>query len=175
MRAACGERRPIYTAIMARGWRASIIGSAIGWRCLSAMLMGALLCCGCVERTITVNSNPPGALVYLNDREVGRTPVTRDFTWYGVYEVTLRKDGYQALKTQQNVFCPIYELVPLDLISELLPVIRFHDDKQFSYNLQPIPPTDKALLMQRALEMKGQLESGRKTPTTQPVKAHAAR
>ena len=31
---------------------------------------------GCVQRTITVNSDPQGALVYLNDIEIGRTPVT---------------------------------------------------------------------------------------------------
>jgi len=139
------------------------------------MLCGAALVSGCVERTITVYSNPPGALVYLNDREIGRTPVTRDFTWYGIYDVTLRKDGYQALKTQQTVICPIYELVPLDIIAEMMPVIRFHDDKYFSYSLQPLPPTDESALMRRALEMKGELQSSQKKPTTRPAKSTAAR
>ena len=28
---------------------------------------------------MTIHSNPEGALVYLNDQELGRTPLTRDF------------------------------------------------------------------------------------------------
>lgn len=47
---------------------------------------------GCVERKITVISNPEGALLTLNDVEVGRTPVTVPFTWYGDYDVQIRAD-----------------------------------------------------------------------------------
>ena len=54
---------------------------------------------GCVERFITVTSKPAGAIVWLNDEEVGVTPVTVPFTWYGEYGVVLRKEGYQTLKT----------------------------------------------------------------------------
>ena len=61
------------------------------------LLMAALG--GCVERTMTFQSNPPGALVYVNNQEIGRTPMRRDFTWYGNYDVVLRKDGYETLKT----------------------------------------------------------------------------
>ncbi len=52
-----------------------------------------LLCTGCIERLITVSSQPPGALVYLNDEEVGRTPVTVPFRFYGVYDVRLEHEG----------------------------------------------------------------------------------
>ena len=48
---------------------------------------------GCVERLITVRSQPSGALVYLNDEEVGRTPVTVPFTFYGYYDVRLEHEG----------------------------------------------------------------------------------
>src|SRR5258706_9997592 len=62
-----------------------------------ALLPALALVAGCVERTMTIKSDPPGALVYLNDREIGRTPVTRDFTWYGDYQVEIRKDGYESV------------------------------------------------------------------------------
>jgi len=52
-----------------------------------------LLITGCVERLITVKSTPAGALVYLNDEEVGRTPVTVPFRFYGVYDVRLEHEG----------------------------------------------------------------------------------
>ncbi len=42
---------------------------------------------GCVERTISISSEPSGALVHLNDEEVGRTPLTVPFTFYGTYSV----------------------------------------------------------------------------------------
>ncbi len=48
---------------------------------------------GCVERLITVRSQPPGALVHLNDEEIGRTPVTVPFKFYGVYDVRLEHEG----------------------------------------------------------------------------------
>ena len=55
----------------------------------------ALLGAGCgVERTLQVNSDPPGALVSLNGEEVGRTPMRKMFLWYGTYDLELRKDGY---------------------------------------------------------------------------------
>lgn len=46
----------------------------------------------CVERTISITSTPSGALVHLNDQEVGRTPLTVPFTYYGVYDVRLEHE-----------------------------------------------------------------------------------
>src|SRR5580704_3461621 len=91
----------------------------------------ALIACaaagpGCVERTMTFTTNPPGSLLYLNGEEVGRTPLTRDFKWYGTYDVAIRKEGYQTLKTTQKVDYPIYQIIPLDLVAEVLP-FRFVD------------------------------------------------
>ena len=76
---------------------------------------------GCVEQTMTIKSDPPGALVYLNDQEVGRTPLKRDFIWYGNYQVEVRKEGYETLKTHKWITAPIYGWVPLDLFAQLQP------------------------------------------------------
>src|SRR5438045_3252646 len=62
------------------------------------LALSAALGAGCVRRTLAVRSDPPGALVYLNGVEVGRTPVQRDFVWYGTYDVQVRKDGYDTIK-----------------------------------------------------------------------------
>lgn len=57
------------------------------------MVLGCMVAgFGCVERTITITSEPSGALVHLNDEEVGRTPLTVPFTFYGVYDVRLEMD-----------------------------------------------------------------------------------
>ena len=57
------------------------------------LLSAGALAPGCVEREWTLETDPPGAIVYVSDVEVGRTPVTLDFTWYGDYEVVFRLDG----------------------------------------------------------------------------------
>ena len=123
---------------------------------------------GCVERTLVITSNPSGALVYLNDQEIGRTPIKRDFLWYGNYDVALRKEGYETIKTQQNVRAPLYQIVPLDLVAELSP-FHFKDQQTFDYTLTPMAPVDPQQLVQRAVQMRGELE-GSKRPTTQPAK-----
>jgi hypothetical protein len=80
-----------------------------------------LLLCGCVQRKLTVTSEPSGALVTLNGMEAGRTPFTTDFTWYGYYDVEVRRDGYKTLKTQQRVLAPWWQWVPFDLVAEVMP------------------------------------------------------
>lgn len=120
---------------------------------------------------MTIKSDPPGALVYLNDQEVGRTPVTRDFTWYGDYEVEVRKEGYQTLKTHQWVKAPGYLWVPFDLVMELQPTtVKDHHDLFFKLDPARAAVAEPAPLMARAEELKGQLESSRvKKATTWPA------
>ena len=159
MPSACGERSAPYTAAMRP--------NRLGKTAFRRLLLCAILCGGCVERTITINSSPPGALVYLNDEEIGRTPVTRDFTWYGDYSVTLREDGYETIKTHQYVVAPLYEFAPIDLFSELLP-FKFHDDKEYGFILEPTRLVDDQTLINRALDLKGQLGKSQ-IPTTRPA------
>lgn len=136
---------------------------------IATLLLLLLMVGGCVERTLTVQSNPPGALVYLNDQEIGRTPVQKDFKWYGVYEVAIRKDGYAPIKTQAPVIAPWYEWVPLDLVSELVP-LKIKVRPQLTYDLQPeIPSTEDAgPLVQRGEEAREELESGKYTHIVHP-------
>ena len=42
---------------------------------------------GCVERKLVIGSSPEGALLQVNDVEIGRTPVTVPFKWYGDYDL----------------------------------------------------------------------------------------
>jgi hypothetical protein len=130
---------------------------------------------GCVRRSLTVTSDPPGALVHLNGQEFGRTPVTRDFTWYGNYDVALRKDGYEPLKTNGKVIAPWWQWVPFDLAAELLPL---NDRRELSYKLKPTPEraVEPDAMLSRAEQLRGKLQSSRFTrepstvPTTAPAK-----
>jgi len=113
---------------------------------------------GCLRRQMTVTSQPEGALVYMNGQEVGRTPFTKDFIWYGRYEVAIRENGYEPLKTTTRIFPPIYQWIPFDLASDTLPITDRHE---ISYTLRPAStqPAEKEAVLARARELQGRLES----------------
>jgi hypothetical protein len=143
-------------------------------RLVIAVLLPLLLA-GCVRRSLTVKSDPPGTIVYLNGVEVGRTPMTRDFTWYGTYDVVLRKEGYETLKTEGQVIAPWWQWVPIDLFAELLPL---RDRRELAYTMKPYAAAtvDPQQALSRAEGMEKQLRSSRytrkpaTTPTTAPTR-----
>ena len=107
---------------------------------------------GCLERDITITTEPPGALVRLNDVEVGRTPVTVPFTWYGDYDVVVRLDGYKTILTHAGIYAPFWEYPPIDLVAEIQPwTIR--DNRYLDYKMEKMvyPPDEE--LKKRAAEM----------------------
>lgn len=129
------------------------------------------LTAGCVQRTMTITSEPPGALVYMNNQEIGRTPLKRDFTWYGVYDVQLRKEGYETLNTKAMIIAPIWQWPPWDLLAELWPWAK--DRRHLAYTLKPAStqPVDTAVLLARSEDLRAKLQSSRYThaPTTIPA------
>ena len=128
------------------------------------------LSAGCVRRTLEIRSDPPGAIVSLNGMEVGSTPLRREFTWYGTYDVELRKPGYETLKTTGKVIAPWWQWIPIDLFAELFPL---HDHRRLAYTLQPTSDADvdPAQMLDRAADLRRQLESSpyTRTPTTIPA------
>lgn len=118
-----------------------------------------------------VTSEPSGALVYMNDREIGRTPLRTDFTWYGTYDVQVRADGHETLRTQTRVIAPWWQWPPFDLFAELLPW-RARDTRRIHYLLDPSAPAedDAQALIERGTALRGRLESSRHAPAaTRPA------
>ena len=127
----------------------------------------ALATSGCVEQLLTITSEPQGALVSLNDKEFGRTPVTRDFTWYGKYDVELRREGYESMRTTGQVTAVWWNWIPLDLIVQLLPV-NLVDHRQLHYTLKPERGlNDLAGLTRRGRTLGEKL--GPEAPATRPA------
>jgi hypothetical protein len=96
-------------------------------------------------------------VVYVSSVEVGRTPVTIDFTWYGDYEVVLRKEGYETLKTSVKLDPPLYELPGVDFFSEIAPW-TYHDRRESLHILQVRRPPSKAKLKARAEQLRRETE-----------------
>ena len=95
----------------------------------------ALATTGCVRRTIEISTTPEGALVWVNGREVGRTPVSVGFTHYGTYDLMIKKKGWEPIIDAKTTPVPILDSAGLDLIVEILPVdvhhvVKWHIDME---------------------------------------------
>ena len=111
---------------------------------------------GCVQRSITITSNPEGALVHLNDEEVGRTPLTVPFTFYGVYQVQLERDGFETLLTQRKAKGPWWDNLGPDIIAEILPGLR-RVSIDWHFDLEERKPVDQDKLIERANQLREQV------------------
>jgi hypothetical protein len=111
---------------------------------------------GCVHRRMTIRSNPPGAVVYVDNQEIGTTPVSTDFLYYGTREIRLVKDGYETLTVMQPVPMPWYQYPPLDFFSDNFTPGEIRDQRTFTYNLVPqmVVPTD--VLLGRGEQLRAQ-------------------
>jgi len=113
---------------------------------------------GCLHRRINIVSDPPGALVHLNDVQVGLTPVEVDFTYFGVYDVRLSKPGYEPISTSEQASAPVYEWPGVDLLAELIPA-NITTDIDWSYTLTPID-RDIDSVIERARQLRDDLVQG---------------
>ncbi len=108
--------------------------------CLHAVA-GCLLAvslAGCVTRTLSVTSEPSGALVWINDVQVGRTPVETDFVYYGTYEVRVVKEGYEPIIAACDTRTPLWDYMGPDLVAEALPA-DLQSRTAWHFDLTPVP------------------------------------
>ncbi|MGB2986129.1 MAG: PEGA domain-containing protein [Phycisphaerae bacterium] len=121
---------------------------------LAIALLVAVGLTGCVRRTIRITTEPPHALVFLNDQEIGRSEVTTNFLWYGDYDVIVRKKGYRTLHTHWEIKPPWYQILPIDFFAEVLWPGDIHDVHHSHFVLTPkeVPATDE--LIERAEEIR---------------------
>ena len=111
---------------------------------------------GCVRRTLRITTEPPNALVFLNDQEIGRSAVSTDFIWYGDYDLIIRKEGYKTLKTHWEVKPPWYQIMPIDFFAEVLWPGQIHDIHTRHLVLEPAEAPAREELIERAMETQRQ-------------------
>ncbi len=134
-----------------------------GWWCVvAAIAFGALSVSqsGCVSRRLTIRSNPPGARVYVDNYEIGTTPCSTAFTYYGTRQIRLVKDGYETLTVEQEIPAPGYQIPPFDFVSENLNPREIRDERTLTYDLRPqiIVPTGELLGRAEQLRSANQMQ-----------------
>ncbi|HQU41299.1 MAG TPA: PEGA domain-containing protein [Pirellulales bacterium] len=130
-------------------------------RRLALACAALVVCAGCVQRRITIRSNPPGALVYVDKYEIGKTPCSVEYIYYGTREIKLVKDGFETLTVLQWIPPPLYEIPPLDFVSENIVPYELRDERTFEYQLVPtrVVPTNQLLGRAENLRQATRLEN----------------
>ena len=136
---------------------------------LIAVLAAVLMCCGatgCVRRRLTVRTNPPGAQVFVDDQEIGTTPCSAPFVYYGTRKITLMKDGYRTETLFQKIPPPWYEIPPLDFLVENVYPLEQRDERIVDVQLVPEELMPQQKLIDRAQALRESARSGTITPLT---------
>ncbi|MBI4229658.1 MAG: PEGA domain-containing protein [Planctomycetes bacterium] len=118
------------------------------------LLLCGALCGGCVERSLTISTDPPGASVTLDGEEMGPSPVTVPFVHYGAREILVVKPGYASARQLVPVRSPWYQRFGIDLFAEALWPWTVHDRRSVRILLEPFA-ADVDALVQRARDASG--------------------
>ncbi len=128
------------------------------------VLVAAVLATGCVQRRLTIRSNPPGAYVWVDNYPIGTTPVSTDFVYYGKRQIRLVRDGYETLTVEQKIRTPWYEWFGIDFISENLVPANIRDEQSLDFNLVPQQVPSSPQLQARAEELRASSQARRYVP-----------
>jgi hypothetical protein len=148
---------------------ANRITALIGCMCTVAVLTSCA-----AKRELVVLSDPPGAIVRLDERIVGMTPYHHPFEEYGSRRLTLYRTGYRTLSELVKLKPPWYAYFPLDYISEVLIPIGWHDTHEFRFTLEPdttpMVEPDVTPVLERAERLRRAGPEGPEPPKSKPKK-----
>ncbi len=128
-------------------------------RCLWVLRRFSAPTAGCVDRKMSVVTEPAGAKLYYNNRYVGETPVTFSFVYYQPPDIRIEKDGYDTLHLVQPLKTPWYERLPLDFFAETAPV-TIHNTLTLDYGLMKSTEPDTPSLIKRADDLGSETMAG---------------
>lgn len=108
---------------------------------LAGLLMALAVTSCRTTRVMEIDSDPPGALVRLDEEVIGRTPLEHEFIHYGRRRLTLYLPGYRTWSRRIEPSPPWYSRFPFDFFTEvLIPMGLTH---RFSYDAVLLEDTGK--------------------------------
>lgn len=119
-----------------------------------------------MQRRLTIRSNPPGALVRIDNHDIGITPCSTDYIYYGTRHIQLVRDGYETLSDYRWIGPPWYEIPPIDAISENAIPWEIRDERIIDYTLLPqqVVPTQQLLGRAENLRQSTRLDAAAAVP-----------
>ena len=116
------------------------------------------LLAGCVERRFVVETNVPGAQVYVNEVPVGPSPADARWDYAGKYQFRVVAQGFEPLERVERVRAKWYDYPPLDFVFETLWPFHIEDVRRYHFDLAPATQirTDELLDSANNLRQQGQ-------------------
>ncbi|QEH33389.1 PEGA domain protein [Aquisphaera giovannonii] len=128
-------------------------------RAVATILLGLAAASGCVERRYTIRTDPPGATAVVNGQEVGPTPVSQPFTYYGDREITLIQDGYETRTIIQPIKAPWWDNMLTEFFTENLVPFHLRDEREYTYAMAPATSPNAGDLRNRAEQLRGESQA----------------
>jgi len=104
----------------------------------AALLALLLLPGACVERRLHIRTDPEGAAVRVNGRDVGTSPAVWRFHHYGTVLVEVALPGHEPEQRVVELKTPWYQRPVADFFADVLLPKRIRDDHEVSVRLTPL-------------------------------------
>jgi hypothetical protein len=115
---------------------------------------------GCVRRRMTVRTNPPGAMVSVDNQVIGPSPAATKFTYYGTREFRIEADGYRTETIRKRFNPPWYQWPGIDFIAETLWPGELRDERIIDVQLVPKTLPSNEEVISRADGLRQQATTG---------------
>ncbi len=123
--------------------------------CAGLLLLTIAFASGCVQRKMVISTDPPGAVVTVNQTWRMKTPCTLPFKHYGTYDIQIEKDGYYPLNAKEPIAAPFHQQPGVDVVTDVLLPARIKDVRKLHYKLEKIDdPDDIEGILARARELR---------------------
>jgi len=122
---------------------------------------------GCVDRRFVVESNVPGAQIYVDGEPIGPSPADGWWEYAGYREMIAVAPGYEPLVERVRFKAKWYEYPPLDFVAEVLWPFRIEDVRRVKLNLEPSRPVNQTTLIGDADSLRSR--SAMLPPTSVPA------
>ena len=96
----------------------------------------------------------------IDGKDIGYTPASIDFTWYGTREIQLLKDGYETQTQLVNISPPWYQVFPLDFVSDNFLGTHIRDHRRLDIPMQPRMESDTSNVIQRGRALRSEAVHG---------------
>ena len=126
----------------------------------SGSLIVLVFTSGCVRRRLTVRTNPPGAMVSIDNQIIGLSPASSSFVYYAARDVRVEQEGFETQTIRHRMDPPWYQLPPLDFITETLWPGEIRDERVVDIQLTPKVVEPTATVLARADELRLQSRQG---------------
>lgn len=128
-----------------------------------------LLSSGCVRRRLMVRTDPPGALVSVDNQVIGNSPAASPFVYYGTREIRVERDGYETQTLRHKINPPWYQLPGIDFIAETLWPFELRDERVIDTKMVPRVSEPAEVIAARADQLREQTRTGVAMPLPAPA------